>query len=338
MFLYETGTRVNAGKFINQQFEEITGAIETAQTDGVLYHNEDPAPHFTNGATFVSFANMTNYIPAGECSGGTNPPVTNVVEGTAVYEDLWPGKGDYDFNDLVLAYKFEYATNYENKVTQIIITLNVKAVGASFYNGFGIEFDKLTPADISSVTGYNFKHNYITLASNGVEAASTDKAVVIAYDDADNLFNRVSTYFNTEHNVPAGIAQTVTLYINLAEPKLMNEIGTAPYNPFIIRNMERQAEVHLPNYAPTFLAKDCTYFGTMDDNSIPAQGRYYKTDTNLPWALNIPVLFDYPWEMTSILSAYNHFAEWAESGGTLYPDWYKKNMAGYRNDANIWHP
>ncbi|MCX6284989.1 MAG: DUF4842 domain-containing protein, partial [Bacteroidetes bacterium] len=66
-------------------------------------------------------------------------------------------------------------------------------------------------------------------------------------------------------------------------------------------------------------------------------GRYYKTTNNLPWALNIPVSFDYPWEKVSVLSAYNYFATWAESGGVSYPDWYK-DLPGYRNSANIWHP
>ncbi len=324
----------------------ITGTIEAAQTTGVLVPAHGGPSNFTGGATFVSFANMTNSIPSTECNGGgTNPPpppppppVNNWVEGTAVYEDLWPGKGDYDVNDLVMAYKFKLVTNNENKVTDIVIKLLVKAVGASFKNGFGIQFDNLAPSDIASVTGSNLQRNYITLASNGVEAGQS-KAVVIAFDDADNVIHRAgsSFFFNTEHNAPVGTADTVTLNIHLAVPMLSTVVGTPPYNPFLIRNLERQAEIHLPNYVPTSLATDCSYFGTVDDNSIPAFGRYYKTVTNLPWALNIPVTFDYPWEKTSILDAYNYFAAWAQSDGVLHPDWYL-DLSGYRNSANIWHP
>lgn len=323
----------------------ITGTIEAAQTTGVLVPAHGGPSNFSGGATFVSFPNMNNSIPSTQCNGGGTtpppppppPPVNNWVEGTAVYEDLWPGKGDYDVNDLVIAYKFKLVTNNQNKVTDIQVKLLVKAVGASFKNGFGIQFDNLVPGDIASVTGYSLQKGYISIASNGTENGQT-KAVVIAYDDADNVIHRAgSFFFNTEHNQPVGTADEIELNIHLTTPMLSTIVGTPPYNPFIIRNSERQAEVHLPNYAPTSLAANCSYFGTEDDNSIPGFGRYYKTITNLPWALNIPVVFEYPWEKTSILEAYNYFAAWAQSDGALYPDWYK-NLTGYRNSANIWHP
>ncbi|MCX6281608.1 MAG: LruC domain-containing protein [Bacteroidetes bacterium] len=317
----------------------ITGPIETAQTNGVMTSGD--MTNFTGGATFVSFANILNTIPTSECNPeGVNPPpapVGNVFTGTAVYEDLWPEKGDYDLNDLVMYYKFTLTTNVQNKVTDIQIKLYVKAAGASFQNGFGIQFDNLVPGDIASVTGYNLKYNYITLSANGTESGQA-KAVIIPFDNTDNVIHRVTpVFFNTVMGAPVGTADTVTLSIHLTTPMLTTALGTPPYNPFLIRNMERVAEIHLPNYVPTTLAQNCPYFGTGDDNTQPGIGRYYKTTNNLPWALNIPVNFDYPWEKVSVLSAYNYFATWAESGGTLYTDWYK-NLAGYRNSANIWHP
>jgi LruC domain-containing protein len=319
----------------------ITGTIETAQTTGVIHSGN--MSNFTGGATFVSFANMINSIPSTSCNnGGTEPPpppppVNNWVTGTAVYEDLWPGKGDYDVNDLVMAYKFKLVTNNQNKVTDIVVKLLVRAVGAGFRNGFGIQFDNLSPSNIASVTGYNLQHSYISLASNGTENGQS-KAVVIAFDDATNVIHMgaYGSFFNTQPGVPVGTSDTVTLNIHLTTPMLSSVIGAPPYNPFLIRNLERQAEIHLPNYLPTSLAANCSYFGQGDDSSDPGIGRYYKTVNNLPWALNIPVVFDYPWEQTSILSAYNYFATWAQSDGALHPDWYL-NLTGYRNSANIWH-
>ena len=43
----------------------------------------------------------------------------------------------------------------------------------------------------------------------------------------------------------------------------------------------------------------------------------------------------YPKEKIEIVDAYNHFVEWAESNGILYPDWYQNNP-GYREDSNIY--
>jgi hypothetical protein len=36
-----------------------------------------------------------------------------------------------------------------------------------------------------------------------------------------------------------------------------------------------------------------------------------------------------------IIHTYNHFVEWAISGGTEFPDWYM-NKNGYRNAENIY--
>jgi LruC domain-containing protein len=45
--------------------------------------------------------------------------------------------------------------------------------------------------------------------------------------------------------------------------------------------------------------------------------------------------FDYPIETVEIIDAYLHFAEWAQSGGVSYPDWYT-DQSGYRVPANIY--
>jgi LruC domain-containing protein len=57
----------------------------------------------------------------------------------------------------------------------------------------------------------------------------------------------------------------------------------------------------------------------------------------LPWAINIVERFDYPIEKVEILNAHLKFAEWAESGGQLYPDWYK-DLSGYRDMTKIYFP
>ncbi|MDD3665836.1 MAG: DUF4842 domain-containing protein, partial [Bacteroidales bacterium] len=71
------------------------------------------------------------------------------------------------------------------------------------------------------------------------------------------------------------------------------------------------------------------------DSSVPASGRYYKTASNLPWAINILDVFDYPNEQTEITEAYLKFGQWAESSGQQFYDWYE-NQSGYRNQQNIY--
>jgi LruC domain-containing protein len=112
------------------------------------------------------------------------------------------------------------------------------------------------------------------------------------------------------------------------------DVGTYPFNPFIFTTT-RGHEVHLPGKANTALA-NVSLFGTGKDNSNPSEGRYYKTSGNLPWALHMPVVFQYPSEKTSIISAYLKFAEWAQSGGTSYPNWYM-DEPGHISSSGLFH-
>lgn len=337
---------------------EITGSIETAQTTGILVTG-GPA-NFTNGATFVSFPNIANTIPTSACNPqGVTPPTpcpdtdsdgitdcdddypedptrafNSYTTGTAVYEDLWPAMGDYDMNDLVNYYKYNVVTNAQNKVVDIIAKFYVRAVGASFQNGFGFQLDNILPSQIASVSGTEVSPGSVSLNTNGTEANQT-QAVIIAWDNAENVINRAGgAFYNTLAGSPVGNSDTITVNIHFNTLLSTVVVGPPPFNPFIIKDGDRSVEVHLPDYIPTSLA-DPDYFGTLDDNTVPAENRYYKTATDLPWAINIPANFEYPVEYVDILLAYNHFAEWAQSGGTSYPDWYK-DLPGYRNNSNIY--
>ncbi|GAB4424744.1 MAG: hypothetical protein OHK0039_42110 [Bacteroidia bacterium] len=243
--------------------------------------------------------------------------------GSLAYEDLWPLQGDYDMNDLVLDYNVHFMTNTANRVSEMALTLVVRTAGGSLHNGFGIQLDAL-PADIASVTGTQLFHNIVTLAPNGVEAGQA-KAVIIAFDDAHRVLETSGGDFaNTEPGGPVYAPDTVRLVVKFANPVPKAQLGYAPFNAFIFSGLRRGYEVHLPDLADTSL------FGTGSDTSRPADGRYYRTSTGLPWAMHIPVPFDYPVEKAPIIRAYLHFATWVESGGTSFSDWYL-NENGYRD-------
>ena len=256
--------------------------------------------------------------------------------GTLAYEDLWPYRGDYDFNDAVIDYNFNQITNGDNEVTELYATFILRAHGAYYHNGFGIELP-IAPELIESVTGTRISGDYIQLNNNGTEM-SQDKAVLIMWDDSYEVLPPVTSSIgaNTTPDIPFVVPDTLDIVINFTTPVPLNQLGVPPYNPFIIVNGERDIEVHLPNKAPTSLA-DPALLGSGHDNSIPAEGRYYKTISNLPWAINIVERFDYPIEKAEVTGAHLHFGEWAESGGTLYPDWYH-DSPGYRDATKIYVP
>ncbi len=276
---------------------------------------------------------------------GDDGGISEQLQGTLAYEDLWPGKGDYDFNDLVIDYDFDVVKNEQEFVQKIIATFTIKAFGASYHNGFGFTLPSVLPAQIVSVSGYDVTYtNVFNLASNGLENGQS-KATVIVFDDARRIMPQLYGGIGVNTQLEYGFVDPVSITVEMTFANnaiTYSQLNIGTFNPFIIVNTFingaqglRGHEVHLPNYEPSDLF-DATLLGQWEDDSSVAAGRYFVNDTNLPWAINIAEGFDWVIEFQDITGAHLKFAEWAQSGGTLYPDWYQ-NKTGYRN-PNLIYP
>ncbi|UTA69847.1 LruC domain-containing protein [Emticicia sp. 21SJ11W-3] len=254
---------------------------------------------------------------------------------TLAYEDLWPYKGDYDMNDLVVNYQFKEVLNGRNQVVEMDLKAYVKAIGATFACGWGFQMP-IAPSDVKSVTGHSLKDGVVSLAANGLEAGQS-LATVIAFDNSFKQMKSASGFANTLPG-SAYIEPTDTLRMHIAfnAPVEKSILGSAPYNAFIFKTSERGKEIHLINQAPTSKANPAL-LGTGHDKSSTSEGKYYKTANGMPWALNIYSEFRYPFETKPITDAYNFFSTWSESAGANYPDWYLKK-AGYTNEDKIYKP
>lgn len=317
--------------------------------DLVFYVKSNPITAISNSGT----PSVINTLPDTDGDGVSDPydeypndankafnnyfPNSNNY-GTLAFEDLWPAIGDYDFNDVVVDYKFNQITNAQNKVVEIKATIIPRASGASFQNGFGFELP-INSYNIGSVNGYKFTESIISLNANGTEAGQNN-AVIIAFDNAYKTFKNINgsnnggiAGINTTINGLKGNADTINLTITLNNPVSMSTLGNPPYNPFIFVDQKRGYEVHLPDMPPTNLA-NTSLFGTVSDRSLPPT-RYYRNENNLPWAINIAEKFEYPAEKIQIVQAYLKFATWAQSSGAQFTDWYKINNSNYRNNNVI---
>jgi LruC domain-containing protein len=183
------------------------------------------------------------------------------------------------------------------------------------------------------VIGQNLQEGYINLNGNATEAGQ-NKAVIIAFDNATNLATRPNGYYiNTEQGSPIVTSDTIKVTAWLNHPIASSVVGSAPFNPFMICNKVRGKEIHLANMPPTSLA-DPSIFNTGNDRTNIALGRYYLSDKNIPWALNIPADYAIVIEKNEIIDAYNKFQTWCQSGGTLYNDWYE-DKPGYRDPSKL---
>lgn len=314
--VYDATSNKNDGEITKAKWDNKVDYIVDTDGDGVV-DSEDDYPEDEDMA-------FNNYYPA-------------TGYGTLAFEDLWPGKGDYDFNDLITDYKFTTITNSSNKIVNITGEFIVRAFGAGLHNGFGFQLanDNVSGSDIS-VTGYNIQENYITLNANGTESGQ-DKPTIIVFDDTFNVLQNPGSGTGVNTTPGSDYVEPETLNIVMtfkAGTYTSNDINISAFNPFLIIGQTRGKEIHLPDYVPTSLV-DNSFFGTANDNSIPAEGRYYKTSTNLPWAINIYESFDYPNEKIDIGLTHLKFTEWALSNGASYEDWYK-DLTAYRNDDNIY--
>lgn len=247
--------------------------------------------------------------------------------GTLAYEDRWPKQGDYDLNDLVVDYQFNNVHDPQNKLLEINATIVVRAIGAAYHNGFAIEMP-FSAGQVASLSG-----DGTVYMENG-----TSHAVITVFDDAfDILPEPAEGFVNTEPQYAYVQPDTVQFTVVLNQSVNVASLEyNAPYNPFIVINRNPNLEVHLPDYPPTELA-DQSFFGTEDDSTDPAAGRYYKTTNNYPWALHLPDSWLYPTERNEIIQGYLYFDEWAESAGNSHEDWYLHEPSQV-NDEFIYQP
>ncbi|MCF7885699.1 MAG: LruC domain-containing protein [Candidatus Marinimicrobia bacterium] len=259
-----------------------------------------------------------------------NPRCSNVLYypsadqyATLAFEDKWPDKGDYDFNDLVLDYQFEIRYK-QLLITEIKINFKVRASGARYNNGFGIEFPGLSNADIISVEGLQLSNDsYIELNSNGTEANQSNP-VIIPFDNVYTLFENL-TYVNTGYSEGHNLPDYEFSVMVDTKPVYWYEINYSfNFSPFMIIDGEREQEVHLAGGTPTDLGDQDPFYPD------------YKDENNMPWALNFPEKFYYPIERADIRNAYLHFEEWRTSEGNQYDDWYSNPTSGYRDEDLIY--
>ncbi|MCK5824703.1 MAG: LruC domain-containing protein [Ichthyobacteriaceae bacterium] len=233
---------------------------------------------------------------------------------TLLAEDLWPSQGDYDFNDLIVAYKSKKEMNSDRLVVTRRLDATIVHIGGSYKNGFGIRW-KTDPSSVTKCSSnMSLTEGIVELNEVGIEAGHKNEVVQVLFDNAHKVGVENTIHTVTEYDPPIDCPTKV--------------------NPFIFVNGERGREVSLINKTPTELA-DLKYFGTYSDVSDLAAGLTYQSKTKLPWILNVSDEIDMiAGEKVNITKAFLKFKSWAESGGEIDTDWIL-DMSGYRERANM---
>ncbi|WP_418172193.1 LruC domain-containing protein [Alistipes indistinctus] len=108
------------------------------------------------------------------------PDITgDPIEGTLAFEDLWPSQGDYDMNDVVVAYSTTFTTDKDNKLIAMKDVFTPLHSGGSLKSAFGYQLDMPTTA-VKNVTIDHFSSSAQTVG--GLES-NQSKAVIMLFDD-----------------------------------------------------------------------------------------------------------------------------------------------------------
>ena len=253
---------------------------------------------------------------------------------TVAYEDRWPELGDYDMNDVVVSYRNRVYLDEESRVVRVDVEGRILALGAGYHNGFAVMFDDIPTENINSEL-IRFEVNQALQADSPLEAnADSDDAVIII---AEDLWQQLSgsqdcQYYRTERGCQEVQAYTFSVSVPLNTPVSLSEPSKL-VNPFIFASPGwyhgdafatppgRSLEIHLKNRRVSARFNH-SYFGLNDDASDSSIGRTFSSSSNLPWAIEIPVLWSHPLERVDISKAYPEFPGFVRSQGQENKSWY----------------
>ena len=250
--------------------------------------------------------------------------------GTAMYEDLYPHEGDYDFNDVVVNFRTQLVANASNQIVEAKVKLIKMARGGSSESGLAMQLGTVPSAKVASVTGCQLS-GFASIDANGAESGQT-YANIIFWDKISEAWPNTTgaSMQNTVSSNPHSAEDTMEAIITFTEPIDASLISG---NVYIWVNNDRGREIHFAGKPASDLV-DPSYFGTGSDNSDPNDvTTMYKGNGNRPWALEIYSETSHTEEKVDFTEAYLKFSDWALSSGGSYNDWYK-DEAGYRGSGS----
>ncbi|RZF59431.1 LruC domain-containing protein [Sphingobacterium corticibacterium] len=315
-----------------------SGNVEIATSDYTTNGTNNIVYTVTSPARIVDYDKSTVVIPGTECNAGGNndagagtdpddqtTPEVSLGTYSYAFEDNWPSFGDYDMNDFVVDMDITKFQNTENKVTKVQLKAKLRSVGAAKRLAAAIQLDGVASNNVkgvtysnSSIVGTNFN-----LSSNGTESGQT-YAVVPITSDAHQAFGQSDVAFiSTKDGQVAPVELTITVEFNTPLANFTYE----NLNVFIINFMQNKGgrnEVHLAGYKATDKINSSLVQAEVNSGLLSSIDQPFKSKKGYPWAISVPVSFDYPLEAKNIKDVFPNFKSWATSGGEEHQDWYIK--------------
>jgi LruC domain-containing protein len=232
------------------------------------------------------------------------------------YEDLFPKQGDYDFNDLVVAYSYSLGVNVKGRVEKMSGQAYILARGSQYTHDWTLSMN-LPGADLSSTECETWGYKRFaagTITSRAIERDTNGCSVSVsggtlnwnAFKDSVKLF-------------PANLAASrVAAQPFFTDNYFVSEIAPAVQEPKATFSVT--FETPLPLSA--FNNEDPWIQINPRAGYIPPRITLTRKDSNnFPFALQMPNGWQWPKEGVPMSEAYPEFLNFVKSSGTKNSDW-----------------
>ena len=240
------------------------------------------------------------------------------------YEDLYPKQGDYDFNDLVVAYSYALGVNSKNEVESISGQAYILGRGSSYTHDWTLtlnlsQFAASVGSSSCETLGYKAYANGTTTSK--ALAVDTGGCAITVDNSAGNYYLNWKAFTDTVKLFPGSLADRR----QAAQP-----INTDNY--FVPGVKEPKATFSITFSTPVPLAKfgkeDPWIKVTRSDNTTVNVHLSDRDSNNFPFAMLMPTTWKWPIESTNITNgnkigaAYPDFLEFVGSSGRQKTNWH----------------
>ena len=232
------------------------------------------------------------------------------------YEDLYPIKGDYDFNDLTVAYRISYGVNVEGDVRSIRGVAYLITRGSAYSHDWRLAIG-LPENAAGNVACENFPDVNNPLTRQDCAASSSrhaggvfDLAVfsdtrVLFPDPAGSLFVNTQKLFSDPWNLRYFHGPRAEFQLDLDAPIALEDIQVAPFDPYLyVRDTGRV--VRLMEVDPA-----------------------YQDSNGYPFGMLLTADWKPPLEFTDTSTAYPLFNDFVGSEGGTSQQWYEDPLPDF---------
>jgi LruC domain-containing protein len=239
------------------------------------------------------------------------------------YEDLYPQQGDYDFNDLLVAYNYSLGVNGQGKVEKMIATAYILARGSTYRHSWTLK----VPFTGASSTTTNVCEVFKSDDQASISQTTANSVTPVVGVGCTATIDTTGFHWNPFEN-------TVSLFPGTDAGAALAALPINANNNMIRGPKATLAmTIGTPVSLSKFQSDDPWIRVTRNDNSTVDVHLTDKDSNNFPFAMMMPSVWKWPLEGKEIALAYSTFLSFVSSAGTSALNWYESPTSANVNST-----